>query len=557
MLGKNIIELQEELSYMPMQRLIDEAQNPNSIYGSLTLVEIKNREALNSSSTDMSMTPTVTEDVISSVTSPAALDSSSPNLSDQGSGGIGSFGQQPVQRMFEGKRVEMLKPIEKPKGIDPIPSDLELERLINKRMSGEILTEEEIDILRKNGGMNILRRRHSDANTGRQPKSRMKEGKKVETKKSFPDLNNDGKVTYADILEGRGVERAYDGGEVDDEFILPEGGLMDLLPEGETPYLGDKEAITPEMFDELNRLEDEVEVEELLSMQSMKEGGEVETEEDDFKLVGKGGALFDPTNPLDYALAVSGVGAVGLGVKGLSTLYKAYKSGKLGKKAMVNAWKKIKNPAVGESGPLNPSKTQRFVGALARNPKKTGFFGGIGGLTAYNVLDPFAPELTPIPSPSPQKSTSSLISSQLDEARNVFGYPTREEREAKDRRMLMMGLGSNIAGATNFNEIIQGNYDLMADQEARERSGIADDIAMVQGIQSIDPRSQRIAELESILKLLSENDPMALQSPEGQKLFKEYISLVSSQSNTGVAPTGGEVLQNSELAGTLEQIENL
>jgi len=488
MLGKNIIELQEELSYMPMQRLIDEAQNPNSIYGSLTLVEIKNREALNSSSTDMSMTPTVTEDVISSVTSPAALDSSSPNLSDQGSGGIGSFGQQPVQRM--------------------------------------------------------------------------KEGKKVETKKSFPDLNNDGKVTYADILEGRGVERAYDGGEVDDEFILPEGGLMDLLPEGETPYLGDKEAITPEMFDELNRLEDEVEVEELLSMQSMKEGGEVETEEDDFKLVGRGGALFDPTNPLDYALAVSGLGVAGLGIKGLSTLYKAYKSGKVGKKAMVNAWKRLKNPKLDArfkgGRDAEPSLTRRALSLplsiAAKYPKTSGI---IGGLTAYNVLDPFAPELTPIPSPSPQKSTSSLISSQLDEARNVFGYPTREEREAKDRRMLMMGLGSNIAGATNFNEIIQGNYDLMADQEARERSGIADDVAMVQGIQSLDPRSQRIAELESILKLLSENDTMALQSPQGQMLLQEYISLVSSQSNTGVAPTGGEVLQSSELAGTLEQLDNL
>ena len=97
----------------------------------------------------------------------------------------------------------------------------------------------------------------------------------------------------------------------------------------------------------------------------------------------------------------------------------------------------------------------------------------------------------------------------------------------------------------------------MADQEARERSGIADDVAMVQGIQSLDPRSQRIAELESILKLLSENDTMALQSPQGQMLLQEYISLVSSQSNTGVAPTGGEVLQSSELAGTLEQLDNL
>ena len=27
-------------------------------------------------------------------------------------------------------------------------------------------------------------------------------------KKSFPDLNKDGKVTFADVLKGRGVKRA-------------------------------------------------------------------------------------------------------------------------------------------------------------------------------------------------------------------------------------------------------------------------------------------------------------------------------------------------------------
>jgi|ETNvirenome_2_60_1030617.scaffolds.fasta_scaffold43170_3 hypothetical protein len=30
--------------------------------------------------------------------------------------------------------------------------------------------------------------------------------KKVKKKKSFPDLNKDGKVTFADVLKGRGVK---------------------------------------------------------------------------------------------------------------------------------------------------------------------------------------------------------------------------------------------------------------------------------------------------------------------------------------------------------------
>ena len=524
MLGKNIIQLQEELSYMPMQRLIDMVDDPNSIYGSLTLVEIKNREALQNSSTNMSPTPTVAEDVVSSVASPASTDLSSPNLSVEASGGIANLEQPqpPMQMMAEGRTVRL-----------------------------------------------------SD--------------------------------------------------EMGEEFSLPPGGLMDLLPEGETPYLGDEEAITPEVFDELNKIEDEVEVEELLSMnrksldsnmpfdvnvdvgdnqidslglardnfnvnlnregnlrgevnlspnmtafmdsqsedendmkagiraifpfstggRGYKEGGEVETEEEDIKFFGKDGALFDPTNPIDYALAIPGLGALGLGAKGLSMAYKAYKAGKLSKKALAQLWKQVKNPVVGKQGPRNPGKIERFVGAAARNPIKTGTAGGIAGVIGYNALDPFAPEPTPPPSPPQPQSTSSLISSQLNEARDVFGYPTREEREDKDRRMLMMGLGSNIAGATNFNEIVQGNYDLMVDQDARERSRIADDVAMVQGIQSLNPRTQRIAELSAAIKAM-QDDPILAQSPQFQMLLQEYIALIQPQGALTNARTGGETIKDSQ-----------
>jgi hypothetical protein len=41
-------------------------------------------------------------------------------------------------------------------------------------------------------------------NPNRKPKPKAKNGKAVK-KKSFPDLNKDGKVTKADILKGRGV----------------------------------------------------------------------------------------------------------------------------------------------------------------------------------------------------------------------------------------------------------------------------------------------------------------------------------------------------------------
>ena len=63
--GPSIIELQEELTYMPMQRLVGLSQDPNGVgkYGSLILMEIENRKSLeNSMASQNAPTTTVTED---------------------------------------------------------------------------------------------------------------------------------------------------------------------------------------------------------------------------------------------------------------------------------------------------------------------------------------------------------------------------------------------------------------------------------------------------------------------------------------------------------------
>jgi len=88
MIGKNIIELQNELSYMPMEKLVSLVDDPNSMYGSLTLIEIQNRKALTDGAKSSEPISTVAEDIISSVASPPSLDSSSPTSLDQTSGGI-------------------------------------------------------------------------------------------------------------------------------------------------------------------------------------------------------------------------------------------------------------------------------------------------------------------------------------------------------------------------------------------------------------------------------------------------------------------------------------
>ena len=64
----------------------------------------------------------------------------------------------------------------------------------------------------------------------------------------------------------------------------------------------------------------------------MQEGGEAKT-----KYFGKDGLIFDPYNPLDYAMAIPGIGLAGAGIKALSTGNKIRKA--------ANATSKLSNPA--------------------------------------------------------------------------------------------------------------------------------------------------------------------------------------------------------------------
>ena len=87
-LGKNIIQLQEELTYMPMQRLIQLVGDPNSEYGSLPLMEIKNRQELQNASAKAPQS-TVADDIISTATTPVGI--SPPGQTQIANGGISNI----------------------------------------------------------------------------------------------------------------------------------------------------------------------------------------------------------------------------------------------------------------------------------------------------------------------------------------------------------------------------------------------------------------------------------------------------------------------------------
>ena len=87
---------------MPMDRLVGLVDDPNSVYGSLPLIEIQNRKQLQEGSKPSEQITTVADDIISSVATPTSMDSSSPTSLDPASGGIA---QLPMRQMSEGGSV--------------------------------------------------------------------------------------------------------------------------------------------------------------------------------------------------------------------------------------------------------------------------------------------------------------------------------------------------------------------------------------------------------------------------------------------------------------------
>ena len=61
---------------------------------------------------------------------------------------------------------------------------------------------------------------------GIRPRSKMMKGGKAKGKKGFPDLTGDGKVTFKDILKGRGVIKKKGGMIKKDMHKMPNGKMM-------------------------------------------------------------------------------------------------------------------------------------------------------------------------------------------------------------------------------------------------------------------------------------------------------------------------------------------
>ena len=61
---------------------------------------------------------------------------------------------------------------------------------------------------------------------GIRPRAKMMKGGKAKGKKGFPDLTGDGKVTFKDILKGRGVIKKKGGMVKKGMHKMPNGKMM-------------------------------------------------------------------------------------------------------------------------------------------------------------------------------------------------------------------------------------------------------------------------------------------------------------------------------------------
>ena len=73
-------------------------------------------------------------------------------------------------------------------------------------------------------------------------------------------------------------------------------------------------------------------------------------EEQELKLFGEDGLIFDHTNPMDYLSFVPGIGAVGLGAKALSVLNKVNKLKRLPKTQYHGGHSSIEQKAADKVG---------------------------------------------------------------------------------------------------------------------------------------------------------------------------------------------------------------
>jgi len=298
------------------------------------------------------------------------------------------------------------------------------------------------------------------------------------------------------------------------------------------------------------------------------------TEEEKIKLFGKGGILFDPTNPIDYILALSGVGKLGqIGFKGLKALKakgafqpKIVKETKLPDVKIKGGGKKpggVMLETTQEAGKLrglidNPITRNPFTSLLG-----TGYVLGKGqqffGASSEN--ERLEKELEDLKTKQANDAEAELKAKlEADIAARQKAAADKEAEllaQAKKSRQadMLIGLGGAIGSARNLGELSSGISDayfgIKSAEQAAELQGLQGALLQAQTAKyETDIANMSIRQLEFLINSLSEQIKEGAFSTQEEKAaaIKQRDDLIKAYTaKTGFASLDAKNQRNKNL----------
>ena len=112
--------------------------------------------------------------------------------------------------------------------------------------------------------------------------------------------------------------------------------------------------------------------------------------------------------------------------------------------------------------------------------------------------------------------------SPLEQLREAYGYQNQEEFDKEKRMLMMMQLGSNIAGAEDFSDVVEGNTEVFTTRMALDKQRREDDMGLaalrLKGLS--DP-----SDVKSLTGSLAEMETLGYDQPssENHQIYLEIL----------------------------------
>lgn len=560
----NLVELSNQLEYVPQEQLVQMSQDPNSMFPSfLVLSEIQRRNQMKKMYEAQQPKPqtTVAEEVVQEFAGQQGLQgamaqSPGPQNAFQ-PGDMGNMAPpSPMQGMAAG-------------GVTGYKNKGKTEYKEAADNYGKQLQE----IFEKEGR---YKKRYSDYEKGERftypltPRdyvvsdeeySRLKEGDYVMGEGALQEyrpflmllnaLDGESGARYMPESEVKGLKAKLKASIIEDKLSqmgMASGGRTGYQAGGSLGLGGDSLAGT---F--TNPMENQI------------------NESSGLNLFGEDGLIFDPNNPLDYLVFVPGLGLVS---KGLSSLYKGSKllsktaKSKIGQQAVkTDPRKRFGTPDERGLRPLRRneeiggeviSDVMRPITSRPYTSTAVGLYGtskiadAVSGDEQIIDVEPNVIE-NPATVRTPQESAKEIVSEDIETGKKGLGQKFDAD--------MLVALGGAIGSAKNLGELSSGiskaYFDVKSSRDAKDLAGlqgrlIEAQISKYEADVANMPLDVAIKQYQSLNDLVDSG----VLTPEEAKIreaaLMQRIQQLQSETGTGFAvseaPTGGDILARNRVA---------